>query len=35
MEGLKAARPEANFTLVDPYTFFRLAKEAKEKGLAW
>ena len=35
MEGLKAARPEANFTLVDPYNFFRLAKEAKEKGLAW
>lgn len=35
MEGLKAARPEANFTLIDPYNFFRLAKEAKEKGLAW
>ena len=35
MEGLKAARPEANFTLVDPYNFFRMAKEAKEKGLAW
>ncbi len=35
MEALKAARPEANFTLVDPYNFFRLAKEAKEKGLAW
>lgn len=35
MEALKAARPEANFTLVDPYTFFRLAKEAKEKGLTF
>jgi hypothetical protein len=35
MEKLKEVRPEANFELIDPYNFFRMAKEAKEKGLTW
>lgn len=33
--ALRAARPEANFELLDPYNFFRLAKEAKERGATW
>ncbi len=35
VQALRRARPEANFELVDPHTFFRFAKEAKEKGLTY
>jgi len=30
LEEMKALKPEANFELVDPHTFFRFAKEAAE-----
>jgi hypothetical protein len=32
---MKRQRPEANFELVDPYTFFALAKYAAENGLTY
>ena len=32
---MKRQRPEANFELVDPYTFFALAKYAVEHGLTY
>lgn len=35
MEEMRRARPEANFVFCDPYNFFRMAKEAKEKGLTY
>jgi len=34
-DALRAARPEANFELVDPYTFFKFAKYAAENGLTY
>ena len=30
---MKRLRPEANFELVDPYTFFAFARQAVEQGL--
>ncbi len=35
MKAMKERRPEANFVFCDPYNFFRMAKEAKEKGLTY
>jgi hypothetical protein len=35
LSALKEARPEANFELVDPYTFFKFAKYAVEHGLTY
>lgn len=35
LQPLKAACPDKNFELVDLYTFFRLAKYAKERGLTY
>lgn len=32
LEAIRKARPETNFTLLDPRTFFALAKKAVEKG---
>ncbi len=33
MEKIREKMPERKFCFADPYTFFRLAKEAKEQGL--
>ena len=33
--ALRRARPEANFELVDPYTFFEFAKIAVSRGLTY
>jgi hypothetical protein len=35
LHGLREARPEADFELVDPYTFFKFAKHAAENGLTY